>query len=91
MKSHFPNYIYLNSVDDSTFFYNDTSVINGKKYFYYITAVNIIGESFPSIEINATPLGLPGPPQNLQAIAGDSYINLTWQPSIYDGGSQILE
>jgi parallel beta-helix repeat protein len=29
------------------------------------------------------------PPQNLQAIAGDGYINLSWSAPVSDGGSQI--
>ncbi len=49
------NVTFLISIDKSLLFYNDTFVINEKQYFYFVTASNIIGESYPSNEANATP------------------------------------
>ncbi len=43
------------TVNGSTNQYMDTNVINGNTYYYYVTAVNALGESLPSQEVNATP------------------------------------
>lgn len=38
-------------------YYNDTNVVNGVTYTYYVTAVNSVGESDKSNEVQATPSG----------------------------------
>ena len=43
------------NVSSNQLWYNDTSVINGVQYNYYVTAINSVGESEPSNKINATP------------------------------------
>ena len=45
------NQEFLNSVDFPETYFNDTSVENGKMYYYYITAMNSIGESSKSKEV----------------------------------------
>ncbi len=45
----------LTSVSGTTLAYNDTSVTNGQTYYYYVTAVNSVGESEKSNEVSATP------------------------------------
>ena len=47
--------LYLDSVSGSTYAYNDTDVENDVEYFYYVTAVNDIGESEPSEKVSAAP------------------------------------
>ena len=72
--------------------YNDTSVTNGQTYYYYVTAVNGVGEGEKSNEVSVTPvepIEFPSAPQNLEANAGDSYVYLTWNAPVYDGGSAI--
>ena len=70
---------------DTTFV--DLGVNNGITYYYRICAVDSIPEltirkSEPSEEISVTPHSAPpAPPQNLQAIAGDSQVTLTWNPN----------
>ena len=71
--------------------YNDTSVINGITYTYYITAVNSAGESNKSDVVHAKPLGPPTAPPNLRAKSGSNFINLTWEIPNSDGGCQITE
>lgn len=83
--------IFFTSVSGNILFFNDTTVTNGITYYYFITAENCIGESISCDELNATPLGVPGAPQNLNATAGDMYINLTWTKPDHDGGSEIIE
>jgi len=85
------NETFLASVDGNTTWYNDTSVTNGITYYYYVTAVNGVGESDPSEEVNETPRSIPAPPENLEAYAGNCYVNLTWSPPADDGGAPITE
>ncbi len=83
---------YLAQVGGSTTTYTDNSVTNGVTYYYYVTAVNSVGESDKSNEVSATPHAgatVPSAPQNLQATAGDGYVKLTWSPPSDNGGSSI--
>ena len=69
--------------------YNDGTVTNGQTYFYTVTAVNSVGESYPSNEVSATPIGPPQPPTGLIATGALLKINLSWNPPSNDGGSPI--
>ena len=81
--------ISLHKEIGNTLFFNDTDVINGNTYYYKVTAKNVIGEGPLSNEVSATPLGVPLSPLNLNAIAGDEFINLTWKAPTSDGGPTI--
>jgi fibronectin type 3 domain-containing protein len=66
-------YTVVGNVMTSTF--QDTGLINGLIYYYVVTAVNALGESAPSSEVQAT----PGPgPTGLTAVGGTNQISLTW-------------
>ena len=88
------NETYLASVDASVTSYNDRDVIIGRTYYYYVTAVNDVGESNKSNEVHivventANP---PQPPRNLVAVRGEKYVILTWDSPVYDGGTAITE
>ena len=74
--------------------YTDGSAINGKTYFYKITAVNSAGESLPSNEASTTLCAPscpnPLPPTGLKATpAPYGWINLTWTASSDNGGYPI--
>jgi fibronectin type 3 domain-containing protein len=69
--------------------YTDTNLTNGQTYYYYVTASNFVGESDPSNRIEATPMTVPTPPQDLHAVAGDGQIDLSWNASEDNGGSEI--
>ena len=72
--------------------FNDTSVSVNTTYYYTICAVNDIGESDLSTEVNSTPTAtIPGVPQSLTATTGDLYIYLEWMTPTSDGGSPITE
>jgi len=45
---------FLVSVGPSTTTFTDATVTRKVKYFYRITALNSVGESMPSAEVNAT-------------------------------------
>ena len=60
-------------------FYLDTDVEFDITYYYYVTAVyDDVTESAPSNTAEATPIDPAYPPQNLTAVAGDSYIDIAW-------------
>ena len=64
--------------------YLDTSLTNGAKYFYVVSAVNSAGESANSAEVSATPTAPANPPPtpaNLQATAGNAQVSLAWSAS----------
>jgi fibronectin type 3 domain-containing protein len=64
--------------------YSDTGLTNGTKYFYVVSAVNSSGESANSMEISATPTAPASPPAtpaNLQAVARNAEISLSWSGS----------
>ncbi|UCE38626.1 MAG: PQQ-binding-like beta-propeller repeat protein, partial [Thermoplasmata archaeon] len=69
--------------------YNDTSVLNGIRYYYIVKARNIVGDGPFSNEVDAMPIGWPSTPQDLQTSSGDSYIDLDWSAPITDGGGPI--
>ncbi len=69
--------------------YNDTQVINGIGYSYYITAVNQIGESIPSETILAVPMCRPSIPLFFKVHAGNGEAIIEWERPINDGGSPI--
>ena len=76
----------------STPSYPDGVVTNGTTYYYKVSAENAIGESAPSNEASATPTAPPEPPgtpTDLQALAGDGTVSLSWTAPSFDGGSPI--
>jgi len=80
---------YLASVSVSTTSYKDKPVTNGQTYYYYVTAVNVAGESISSNEVHTKPQGTSSPPRNLQVTAGDGYVTLEWNVPSDNGGSLI--
>jgi fibronectin type 3 domain-containing protein len=90
--------VYRNNTSDGTIqifdvgdvlSFNDLSATNGIIYEYRISAKNEMGEGSLSNEVLASPMGLAQAPENLMLQAGDRYVNLSWNPPISDGGSEI--
>jgi fibronectin type 3 domain-containing protein len=66
----------------STNSYSDTTVTNGTKYFYVVSAYNTYGASGNSSEVSATPaLPAPAAPTGLTATAGNAQVMLAWTAS----------
>jgi hypothetical protein len=57
---------------------NSSGLLNGRTYYYKLSASNSSGESDLSEEKSATPI-LPAP-KNLTATAGKRKVGLTWTP-----------
>lgn len=90
--------IYRGTSPDNMSFYIDTNstehidsnVESKTTYYYYITAVNNVGESAPSNVVNSSTVSLPSAPLNFEAEPGNSTVNLTWSPP-EDTGGEIIE
>ena len=76
-------------VDGNTQHYNDTSVNINESYTYYVTAINGVGESSSSNEVNVS--WHASAPQNLKAKPKDGYMLLQWESPADDGGMHIIE
>lgn len=62
--------------------YTNTSLTNGTTYYYVVSAVNAAGQSANSSQVSATPLAAPAVPANLNAVAGNAQVVLTWNTSL---------
>lgn len=83
---------WLATVASDVLSYADTTVTNGAPYSYYVTAVNIVGESGPSNEVSATPTPaatVPDAVRNLMGEPSNSQVLLTWLPPEHNGGRPI--
>jgi len=73
---------YMQIATASVTSYADSSVTNGTKYFYVVSAYNSYGQSANSAEASATPAVLPpAAPSGLQATAGNAQVSLIWTAS----------
>jgi fibronectin type 3 domain-containing protein len=70
--------------------FTDSSVTNGTKYFYVVSAANSAGSSGNSSEVSATPtFPVPTAPANLAATAGNAQVALTWSASALATGYHV--
>ncbi|HLY74537.1 MAG TPA: hypothetical protein VKU80_10505, partial [Planctomycetota bacterium] len=58
----------------------DAGVMNGRTYYYAVSALNAGGESAPCATVTATPLPTPAAPSGLSTTAGNGEIQLSWTP-----------
>jgi fibronectin type 3 domain-containing protein len=73
---------YTQIAAPTTTTYADSTVTNGTKYYYVVSAYNAYGQSANSAEVSATPASAPPPvPANLIAAAGNTQVNLSWNAS----------
>ena len=64
-------------------------LVNGRDYFYMVTARNSAGEGPGSDVVRGRPRGPPGPPVGVLAIPGYKKVELNWRPPNWDGGSGV--
>ncbi|HME53931.1 MAG TPA: PQQ-binding-like beta-propeller repeat protein [Candidatus Lokiarchaeia archaeon] len=75
------------STNDTT--YTSTGMVNGKTYYFKVSAVNWAGEGPRTTEVQATPATIPGPPLEFTATASNGHISLSWQVPANNNGSAI--
>jgi fibronectin type 3 domain-containing protein len=80
---------YLKIINTTSLSFTDNDVVNGETYYYYVTAINEVGESKYSNDVNATPLGPPTQPIDLVASINEGKIELNWNIPENDGGTDI--
>ncbi|MFX1286627.1 MAG: DOMON domain-containing protein [Promethearchaeota archaeon] len=83
------NYTMIGMNSSTTGFF-DTNVINGARYFYFVTAENNKGESSNSNEVTLIP-GTPSPPLNLSLTSDTTQMILNWTLPLTDSGYTITE
>lgn len=70
-------YTYVMSVVTTTF--TDSGLAGNTQYFYTVTAMNTGGTSDSSVQASATTA--PAAPTGLTAIAGNTQVSLSWNPT----------
>jgi len=83
------DHILMEEVGASRSFMIDEDIDLGSVYHYRVTALNMIGESGPSAEMEYIPVKPPSSPSNLRANAAASGIELNWFAPVEDGGLPI--
>ncbi|MGA1819932.1 MAG: PA14 domain-containing protein [Thermoplasmatota archaeon] len=81
---------FYGNVSGDTLHFNDTSVVNGLDYFYYVTAVNDAGESAPSTSLKGIPVGKPSPPRTPKAELYEGGVKVTWASPKFNGGADLM-
>lgn len=69
--------------------YNDSEVENRAEYYYAVAAFNSMLWSDLSNIVKAVPGAPPGQPGNLSAIPGDGFVQLRWEPPVFNGGFPV--
>jgi len=78
---------YVTSTNNTT--YTSTGLVNGKTYYFKVSAVNWAGEGPRTTEIHIKPATIPDSPQDFKAAASNGHILLSWRVPESNNGSAI--
>ncbi len=81
--------ILLANISEAFQTYWDDQVIPGTTYHYAVSTVTAVYEGPLCAVTSAIPMGPPETPTDLEVIAGDREVTITWTPPDTDGGSPI--
>ncbi len=73
-----------------TLSYIDKGLENGRTYHYAVAAYNSIGDGDRSALVEAIPLGVPDPVENLRTSIDETTVTLLWDAPVDDGGRAVL-
>ena len=82
-----PELVGVVSAPDLAFL--DSTVEVGVLYRYHIIAENSKGPSEPSGTVDAMTMVRPDPPKEVEAVARELFVRLTWTPPDFDGASPV--
>lgn len=68
---------------------NITGLTNGVTYAIRVAARNVVGTGPASSPVDVTPIGVPGAPTGVTAVAGNRSASITWTAPASTGGSPI--
>jgi fibronectin type 3 domain-containing protein len=83
------NVMLYGNVSGNQTFFNDTDIINGETYFYYVIARNDAGDSIPSSSVQAVPVGRPSAPRNPKVEVHTDGLKITWASPKITGGADL--
>ncbi|HEX2023038.1 MAG TPA: fibronectin type III domain-containing protein, partial [Candidatus Thermoplasmatota archaeon] len=69
--------------------YVAAGLTNGQTYWFYVSAINTVGEGSLSNEASAAAAAVPSAPQSLSATRGNQQVSLSWSAPSSNGGSAI--
>ncbi len=81
--------IYSSNQTVSSLSFLHTSLTNGVRYYYAVSAISAVGSGPLSDEFSAVPMSNPSAPQSVTALPGVQQISLSWAVPLTNGGSNI--
>ena len=79
----------LYDVSRDCYDYVDGNVRKGIRYYYAVASVNRYGRSPLSIMDSAIPYFNPDKPEKIGGKSTPSYVEINWEPPLYDGGLEV--
>jgi hypothetical protein len=97
--THYMVYRQINGTDttlvaqlnDTDLEYNDRMPASASNVTYWIVAENVIGLSAPGDNVTLVPDAFPSVPTGIRAVAGEDYVDISWNAPSSNHGSNITQ